>query len=81
MDGFILIRALSDDDLRRRITEVRDTKGDTPHLRELLLEQARRNDARRCPECRVHEENGHLLTCQRGRPPLRLVERNADAET
>lgn len=61
-----MIRALSDSDLRRRIAEVRDSVGDTPQLRELLREQARRNDARRCPECHVHEENGHLLTCQRG---------------
>jgi hypothetical protein len=61
-----MIRALSDSDLRRRITEVRDSVGDTPLLRELLREQARRNDARRCPECHVHEQNGHLLTCERG---------------
>lgn len=61
-----MLRALSDSDLRRRIVEVRDSVGDTPQLRELLREQARRNDARRCPECHVHEENGHLLTCQRG---------------
>jgi hypothetical protein len=62
---FTLIRALSDTALRQRIAEQRDI--DTPHLRELLREQARRNDERRCPECWVHEENGHLFTCQLGR--------------
>lgn len=67
MDGFTLIRALSDEDLRHHIAETRDTVGDTPRLRELLREQARRNDARRCSECHLHEENGHLLTCQLGR--------------
>lgn len=64
--GYTLIRALTDSALRERITEVRASVGDTPYLRELLREQARRNDERRCPECRVHEENGHLLTCVRG---------------
>jgi lipopolysaccharide biosynthesis regulator YciM len=64
--GFTLIRALSDSDLRQRIADVRASVGDTPYLRELLQEQARRNDARRCPECHVHEQNGHLLTCERG---------------
>jgi hypothetical protein len=61
-----MIRALSDDDLRDAIREERETRGDTPRLRELLREHARRGDERRCPECRVHEENGHLLTCERG---------------
>lgn len=61
-----MIRALSDSALRDAIREERDTKGDTPRLREMLRVQAQRNDARRCPECHVHEENGHLLTCERG---------------
>lgn len=61
-----MIRALSDSALRDNIREERDTRGDTPRLRELLREQARRNDERRCPECHVHRENGHLLTCERG---------------
>jgi hypothetical protein len=61
-----MIRALSDSELRDAIREERATRGDTPRLREMLRVQAARNDARRCPECHVHEENGHLLGCETG---------------
>jgi hypothetical protein len=64
--GFTLIRSLSDAELREAIRGERATRGETPRLHEMLRVMAERNDARRCRECRVHEQNGHLLTCERG---------------
>jgi hypothetical protein len=41
-----------------------DLQRDLYRVKKLLAE---RYDAERCPECRVHLQNGHLLTCELGR--------------
>jgi hypothetical protein len=55
------VQELGDTELRQRAM---DTERELHHLRR---EQARRGDERRCPECKVHRENGHLITCELGR--------------
>jgi hypothetical protein len=65
--GFTLIRALSDADLREAIRERPRPRGrHAAAARDAARAWRERNDARRCPECHVHEQNGHLLTCERG---------------